>query len=122
MGNALNDDIRLAQNARKNARVDEQDYSVGSVIKAKSGRKYTGCNIKSSEIISAEKVALIKAISEGEQEFEYIFIIGGPKDKKTEKYLPSNECIEFIKKFVDNDFKIYNLYSNKLEEYKLFDL
>lgn len=119
---SLNDDIRLAQNARKKACVDlEDDYTVGCVIKSKSGRKYTGCNInvKSSEVIYAEKAALMKAISEGEKEFEYIFIISGKKDKNLEKYLPNKECIEFMKKFVDDDFKIYNLYSNKIEEYDL---
>ena len=103
----LKDDIRLAQNARKNAFLKTGEYAIGAVIKTKSGRRYTGCNIEvsTSEMIWAEKVALEKAISEGEKEFEYILVIGGNKNQETEKYLPCEECKKFINIFVDEDFK-----------------
>lgn len=115
----LKEDIRLAQNARRNAYIKSGEYTIGVLIKTKSGRKYTGCNIEinSSEMICAEQVALTKAISEGEKEFDYMVIMGGKKDYETEKYLPCKTCREMMSCFVDEDFKIYIVYQNKIEEY-----
>lgn len=116
----LKDDIRLAQNARKRALVNEDDFSIGVVLKSKNGRRYVGSNIKNSlEEISAEQVALEKAISEGEKEFEYIFITAGKKNKEAEKYVMKEEIKNFLKEFVDSDFKIYVLYENNIVEYSL---
>ena len=115
----LKDDIRLVQNARRNAYIKDTISTVGAVVTTKSGRKYTGSNIElnSSEEIWAERVALEKALSEGEREFEYMVIMGGKKDKEPEKYLPCEECKKIINSFVDKDFKIYIIYQNKIEEY-----
>ena len=117
----LKEDIRLAQNARRNSYVKENGYSVGVVIKSKSGRKYTGCNIEIDSLnkACAEKVALEKAISEGEKEFEYMVIIAGKKNQESEKYLPCEDCKKNIMYFVDDNFKIYIVYESKIEEYKL---
>ena len=115
----LKEDIRLAQNARRNAYIKSGKNTIGVLIKTKSGRKYTGCNIEinSSEMICAEQVALTKAISEGEKEFDYMVIMGGKKDCEPEKYLPCKTCREMMSCFVDEDFKIYIVYQNKIEEY-----
>lgn len=116
----LKDDIRLAQNARRKALVNEEDYSVGVVLKSKNGRKYIGSNIKNTlEEISAEQVALEKAISEGEREFDYIFITAGKKNKEAEKYIMKEEIKKILKEFADADFKIYVLYENNVVEYSL---
>ena len=120
----LRDDIQLVQNVRRNSYVKEEIFTVGAVIKTKNGKKYTGCNIEtcSKEIIWAEKVAIAKSISEGEKEFDYLVITAGKKTEVAEKYLPSKECLEFIKEFVDEDFKIYVIYENKIDEYNIKDL
>ncbi len=115
----LRDDLRLVQNVRRHAYIKSDAYTVGAVIKTKSGRKYTGCNIEieDSEIIWAEKTALLKAISEGEKEFDYMVVMAGKKNEEPEKYLPCKACKEFINHFVDSDFKIYCIYENKIEQY-----
>lgn len=115
----LKDDLRLVQNMRKNAYVKDNGYTVGAVLKAKSGRKYTGCNIRisQSQSICAERVALAKAISEGEKEFEYIVLMGGIKGEEPQKYLPCEICKSFLKEFVSDDFKVYTIYNNKIEEF-----
>ena len=91
---------------------------------AKNGKKYTGCNVQNHGLqsICAERVALVKAISEGEREFEYILILGGPKDGPEERCLPCGVCRQFLSEFVDKDFKVYTMYDNKVEEYNFFDL
>ena len=120
----LKDEIILATNARTRAYVKYTPYTVGATLKTKSGRRYTGCNIQNHGIQStcAERVAFLKAISEGETEFESITVIGGPKDAPSEQCLPCGYCRQFMREFVDDDFKIYTVYDQKVEEYTLKDL
>lgn len=120
----LTDDIRLANNARKRAYVKYTEYTVGAVLMAKNGKRYTGCNIQNHGIQStcAERVAFLKAISEGEMGFERIVVIGGPKDKEPERCLPCGYCRQFMSEFVDKDFKIYTVYGNKVEEYTMEEI
>ena len=120
----LTDDIRLANNAWKRAYVPYTEYTVGAVLMAKNGKRYTGCNIQNHGIQSycAERVAFLKAISEGEYEFERIVLVGGPKDKEPEKCLPCGYCRQFMSEFVNKDFKIYTVYENKVEEYTMEEL
>lgn len=124
MENDLKEDIRLVQNVRRNAYIKDNNFTVGAVIKTKSGRKYTGCNIELSslEIICAERVALEKAISEGERDFDYIIVMGGKQNQESEKYLPNKDCINFISKFVDEKFKLYVVYESKIEEYNFYEI
>jgi cytidine deaminase len=120
----LKDSMILASNMRKRAYSPYSNYTVGAVLKCKNGKKYTGCNVENGGIqsICAERVAFCKAISEGEYEFESIVIIGGKKDKEPEKCLPCGYCRQFMSEFVGNDFKIYTIYDNKVEEYIMEDL
>ncbi len=120
----LKDDLRLVQNARRNAYVKNEEITVGAVLQTKSGRKYTGCNIQISdlEIIEAEQVAITKAISEGEKEFDYIVLSGGKKSQEPTKYQISQKSLFLMKNLVDEDFKIYVIYENRVEEYKISDL
>ena len=50
----LNDDIILATNVRNRAYAKYSNYTVGAVLKTKSGKKYTGCNIENAGIQSAD--------------------------------------------------------------------
>lgn len=120
----LRDDIILATNVRKNAYAPNPEYTVGAVVMAKNGKRYTGCNVQNHGILSicAERVAFCKAISEGERHFERLLVIGGPKDKEPERCLPCGYCRQFMSEFVDKDFKIYTVYNNKVEEYTMEEL
>ncbi|MBR3614612.1 MAG: cytidine deaminase [Clostridia bacterium] len=120
----LTDDIRLANNVRKKAYSPQSGFTVGAVLMAKNGKRYTGCNIENQGIqsICAERVAFCKAISEGEFDFERIVVVGGKKDKEAEKCLPCGYCRQFMSEFVDKDFKIYTVYENKVEEYTMEEL
>jgi len=75
--------IEKAQEAMKNAYVKYSNFRVGAALLAKSGKVYTGCNIENSSYgatICAERVAFVKAISEGEKEFEAIAVASDLKD------------------------------------------
>ena len=121
----LSKEIEIAKNARKNAYAPYSKYYVGCALKSKSGKIYSGCNIENHGIqsICAERKAFVKAISEGEKEFEYIVICGGRKLNSLEQCLPCGYCRQFMNEFVDENFKIYTvLETESLIEYKIKDL
>ena len=125
----MNDDLinnaKIAENMRNFSYSPYSNYTVGCVLVCKNGNKYTGCNIENDGIqsICAERVAFSKAISEGEEDFSYIIIVGGKNgEKSTEECLPCGYCRQFINEFVDKDFKIYSFYNEKIKEYKINDL
>lgn len=70
--------IDLANEARQKAYVPYSNYPVGSALRTKSGRIYTGVNIENAaypQTMCAERVAIFKAVSEGEKEFEAISVV-----------------------------------------------
>ncbi len=70
--------IELANEARKRAYVPYSHYRVGAALRTKNGRIYTGVNVESAAYpttMCAERVAIYKAVSEGEREFEVIAVV-----------------------------------------------
>jgi len=70
--------IDLAKEARKNAYAPYSKFPVGAALRTKTGRIFTGVNIENSAYpdgTCAERVAVFKAISEGERAFEVISVV-----------------------------------------------
>ena len=70
--------IDLANTARKWAYVPYSNYPVGSALRTKTGRIYTGANVENAaypQTMCAERVAIFKAVSEGEREFDVISVV-----------------------------------------------
>jgi cytidine deaminase len=70
--------IALATKARQNAYAPYSGFPVGAALLGRSGRVYTGCNVENASYsltVCAERVALLKAVSEGERQFEAIAIV-----------------------------------------------
>src|ERR1700735_5800153 len=70
--------ILAAKQARENAHAPFSDFRVGSAVRAKSGRIFTGCNVESASYgltCCAERTAIFKAISEGERGFAAIAVV-----------------------------------------------
>ena len=121
----LDEEISIAKSVRKNCYAPHSSYFVGAALKCKSGKIYSGCNIENDGIMSicAERVAFVKAISEGEKDFEHILICGGSTLDTLEHCTPCGYCRQFINEFVDENFKIYLLEpDNTVFEYKITDL
>ena len=69
--------IDLANTARQRAYAPYSKYHVGAALRTKTGRIFTGVNIENAaypHTICAERVAIFKAVSEGEKEFEVIAV------------------------------------------------
>lgn len=70
--------IDLGNDARQQAYAPYSKYRVGAALRTKSGRIYTGVNIENAaypHTMCAERVAIFKAVSDGEKEFEAISVV-----------------------------------------------
>lgn len=70
--------IVAAVAARENAHAPYSNFRVGAALRARSGRVITGCNVENASYgltVCAERVALLKALSEGERGFEAIAVV-----------------------------------------------
>jgi cytidine deaminase len=70
--------INLANEARKLAYAPYSNYPVGAALRTKTGRFYTGVNVENAaypHTMCAERIAIFKAVSEGETEFEVIAVV-----------------------------------------------
>ena len=108
-GKKTDSDLELAKEARKYSHAVYSNFEVGCALRGKSGKVYKGANIENHGIMSicAERTAFVKAITEGEREFEKITVVGGPKGKEpTDNCMPCGYCRQFMSEFVNPDFKI----------------
>ena len=70
--------IAAAKLARENAHASFSNFKVGAALRATSGRIFGGCNVENATYgltVCAERVAIFKAISEGERRFDAIAVV-----------------------------------------------
>mgnify|MGYP000282918513 CR=1 FL=1 len=75
--------LKRAWEAQKHAYAPYSNFKVGAALLTKNGKIYTGSNVENASYgltICAERVALFKAVSEGEREFKAIAIVTSSKD------------------------------------------
>lgn len=92
--------IEIALKAKEKAYAPYSKLKVGAALLTKSGKVYTGCNIENSSYglsICAERVAIFKAISEGETEFEKIVVVA----ETDEIIRPCGSCRQVMSEFGD---------------------
>ncbi|MDE7299128.1 MAG: cytidine deaminase, partial [Lachnospiraceae bacterium] len=79
-------------------------FRVGAALLTASKRIYTGCNVENaafSPAVCAERTAFFKAVSEGEQEFTAIAVIGGKKGIPSDYTAPCGVCRQVMTEFCD---------------------
>ncbi len=119
------EDFEEAKKVRLYAHSPYNKFCVGAVLRCKNGKTYTGCNIDNNGLLSicAERTAFVKAISEGETNFESITIVGAPEGQDaTNECLPCGYCRQFMNEFVDKDFKIYTQQNDIIREYTIDEI
>jgi cytidine deaminase len=70
--------VTLAKQARAMAYAPYSCFAVGAALQTASGSVYTGCNVENASYglsICAERVAVFKAVCEGERQFEALAVV-----------------------------------------------
>jgi cytidine deaminase len=70
--------VDLANTSRERAYAPYSNYRVGSSLRTKTGRIFTGVNVENAaypQTMCAERIAIFKAVSDGESEFEAITVV-----------------------------------------------
>lgn len=90
--------ISVAKAARANAHAPFSNFKVGAALRTSSGKIFGGCNVENATYgltVCAERVAIFKAISEGERTFDAIAVVTDT-DKLTP---PCGACRQLIWEF-----------------------
>lgn len=114
--------IREAKIARERAYAPYSNFKVGAALYTKSEKIYDGCNVENSSYsltCCAERVAIFKAISEGEKEFLALAVIANTDQPVS----PCGACRQVMSEFFTDDVEIYlaNL-SGKVKKTTINDL
>ena len=73
--------VAAARKAREFAVAPYSTFKVGAALLGESGAIFTGCNVENATYgltVCAERVALLKAISEGERAFRLVAVVAPP--------------------------------------------
>jgi len=106
--------VKVALEAKEKAYSPYSQFKVGAALLTKSGKIFTGCNVEVASYggtICAERTALVKAISEGEKEFQALCCVADTEDYCT----PCGICRQFIYEFGP---EVEVIMANKRGEYR----
>jgi cytidine deaminase len=90
--------IKAAQASRENAYVPYSNFKVGAAVLTQNGKIYAGCNVENASYglcNCAERTAIFKAVSEGEQELVAIAVVADT----IEPVAPCGACRQVIAEF-----------------------
>ena len=78
-----NELIEVAKKYRENAYVPYSKFKVGAAVLTSSGKVFGGCNVENASYpagLCAERTAIFKAVSEGEQNLVAIAVVADTED------------------------------------------
>ncbi len=113
--------IAAAAQSRENAHAAYSNFRVGAALRATSGRIFGGCNVENATYgltICAERVAIFKAISEGERGFDAIAVVADT-DSLTP---PCGACRQLIWEFCGDIPVILGNLKGKIEVLRMREL
>jgi cytidine deaminase len=93
--------IETAKSARLQSIAPFSNFLVGAAVKTDEGKVYTGCNVESASYgltVCAERVAIWKALSEGERQFIELAIVADTESLTP----PCGTCRQIIWEFAKN--------------------
>ncbi len=113
--------IKMAVDARKRAYAPYSKFLVGAALLTSKGKIFTGVNVENASYgltVCAERVAIFKAVSQGETKFRQIAIV---TDTDKPKSL-CGACLQVLSEFCDDLEIICATLKGKKKEYRLKSL
>jgi cytidine deaminase len=113
--------IEAAQNARLRSVAPFSNFLVGAAIRTESGKVYTGCNIESASYgltVCAERVAIWKALSEGERNFTQLAVVADTESLTP----PCGTCRQIIWEFARGAEIVFANLEGQSEVFHVADL
>ena len=114
--------IEEARKAREFAYAPYSRFLVGAALMTTDGHIFRGCNVENSNFsatICAERTALVKAVSEGYQDFVAIAVIA----ERPMPTSPCGQCRQTLSQFgLELDVIMATTQSDEVEVMKLSDL
>ena len=115
--------IKQALSARERSYSPYSGFSVGAALLSVSGKIFTGCNVENASYGAtncAERTAVFKAVSEGEQRFKAIAVVGGTVEKMGIAD-PCGVCRQVLREFsVPENFTV--IVAKSPDEYSKYTL
>ncbi|KAA3615131.1 MAG: cytidine deaminase [Calditrichaeota bacterium] len=112
--------IESSKLAVKHSQAKYSNFRVGAALLTEDQQIFTGCNIESSSYsltICAERVALVKALSDGKTKFSSIAIFA----EKAEFCSPCGACRQLLYDYAE-DLDVILTDGKKYKTYKIKDL
>ena len=113
--------IEAAKQARLQSVAPFSNFQVGAAIRTESGKVYTGCNVESASYgltVCAERVAIWKALSEGERHFTELALVA---DSET-LLPPCGTCRQIIWEFARGARIVFANLNGESETFQMADL
>ncbi len=113
--------VNLAWEARERAAATYSNYKVGAALLTEAGKVFTGANVESSSYglsCCAERVALFKAISEGELRFSKIAVVA----EGAMTPVPCGACRQLLSDYAEGIEVLLSAKPGKFERVSLAEL
>ena len=113
--------IEAATEARLHSVAPFSNFKVGAAVKTESGKVYTGCNVESASYgltVCAERVAIWKALSEGERQFTELAVVADTATLTP----PCGTCRQIIWEFARGAKIVFANLDGTSEEFHIADL
>ena len=113
--------IETATAARVRSVAPFSNFKVGAALQTKAGKVFTGCNIESASYgltVCAERVAIWKALSEGERDFTDLVIVADTETLTP----PCGTCRQIIWEFAKHASIVLANLRGQREEVHIIDL
>lgn len=121
----MSEDIESLIEAAKRARMQSvapfSNFLVGAAVKTADGKVYTGCNVESASYgltVCAERVAIWKALSEGERQFTDLAVVADTETLTP----PCGTCRQIIWEFARGAKIVFANLAGETEEFHIAEL
>jgi len=113
--------IETAKAARLRSVAPFSNFLVGAALQTKAGKVFTGCNVESASYgltVCAERVAIWKALSEGERDFTSLVVVADTETLTP----PCGTCRQIIWEFAKHATIVLANLRGQREEVHILDL